>query len=388
MAAVSPLKLDLEALRVRMRAAGLLDEPRLVRELASSLAAAEPALVRARSVAAGWVRAARARPPKRSFLEEILEHAPLDSAHGKALMSLAEALLRTPDDTRADQLVAERLAQFRSSRERDEGKLAIRSTFALLGAAGSLLPDVESELGGGRSLKGLTKPLVAPIARAALRKAMHAMSGVFIAGETIETALRSGRSHPGLALCSFDMLGEGARTDADARRYLDAYAAAIEALAGQPQATLHERSGISIKLSALEPRYSLTQPQRLRERLIPQVVELARAAARAGIGFTVDAEEADRLDISLDVIEALARDEQTLSWPGLGLAVQAYGRRATFVVDWVATLARATGRRMTVRLVKGAYWDTEVKASRCSPPRLRPTSVTWRARAVCSRIRM
>jgi RHH-type proline utilization regulon transcriptional repressor/proline dehydrogenase/delta 1-pyrroline-5-carboxylate dehydrogenase len=361
MAAVAPLKIDLEALRERMRAASLRDEALLVRELVGSLAVVEPALAKARSVAAEWVRAARARPPERSFLEEMLEHAPLDSAHGKALMSLAEALLRTADDARADQLVAERLAQFRSSRDRGEGKLAIRSAFALLGAVGSLLPDVRGELRETKSVKALVKPVVAPVARAALRKAIHAMSGVFIAGETIEGALRSGRSHPGLALCSFDMLGEGARTDADAIRYLEAYAAAIEALAGQPQATLHERSGISIKLSALESRYSLTQPQRLRQRLIPQVLELARAAARAGIGFTIDAEEADRLDVSLDVIEALARDERTRSWPGLGLAVQAYGRRATFVVDWVAALARATGRRMTVRLVKGAYWDTEVK---------------------------
>src|SRR6185503_15323994 len=123
----------------------------------------------------------------------------------------------------------------------------------------------------------------------------------------------------------------------------------------------HERSGISVKLSALEPRYSLLQRAGVQQRLIPRLRELARAAASANIGLTVDAEEADRLDLSLDVMAALASDPSTREWDGLGLAVQAYGRRAALVVDWIADLARLTQRRMTVRLVKGAYWDSEIK---------------------------
>src|SRR5207237_1733418 len=166
---------------------------------------------------------------------------------------------------------------------------------------------------------------------------------------------------PGLALCSFDVLGEGARTEADAQRYYDSYAHAIGALSAQAAGAVHARSGISVKLSALEPRYTQLQSARVNEQLGPRMLELARRAARAGIGFTVDAEEADRLDLSLDIVETLARDPATRSWQGLGLAVQAYGRRAPLVLDWVAALARDSARRMTVRLVKGAYWDSEIK---------------------------
>jgi RHH-type transcriptional regulator, proline utilization regulon repressor / proline dehydrogenase / delta 1-pyrroline-5-carboxylate dehydrogenase len=224
-----------------------------------------------------------------------------------------------------------------------------------------MLPDVSQELSGEFSAAALTKPVVAPIVRAALRQSMHMLGDAFIVGDTITSALARGRTDPALALCSFDVLGEGARTDADARRYLEAYAHAIEALAAQPPAPTHARSGISVKLSALEARYTLLHEERVASELGPRMLQLARGAARAGIGFTIDAEEADRLDLSLDIVEELARDRSTLQWDGLGLAVQAYGRRAPFVIEWVAQLARDTGRRMSVRLVKGAYWDSEIK---------------------------
>jgi RHH-type proline utilization regulon transcriptional repressor/proline dehydrogenase/delta 1-pyrroline-5-carboxylate dehydrogenase len=361
MAAVKPIEAGLQDLRTRMRAATLRDEGGAVRELSNSLVNAQPALARAQTRAAQWVAAARADKRPRSFLESMLEQAPLNSVQGRSLMGLAEALLRTPDPTRVDQLVAERLDAIRGAEKSSEGPVLIRSAFALLGSASRLLPAVEDQLNDKRSAKSFFRPVVAPLARSALRKAMQAMGEVFISGETIEEALAHGRKNPALALCSYDMLGEGARTDADAQRYYQAYAGAIEALKNQPAGSLHDRSGISVKLSALEPRYSLMQRPRVHERLIPQVVELARMAARANIGFTVDAEEADRLDISLDIIAALAEDVETRAWPGLGLAVQAYGRRAPFVVDWIAQLARATGRKMTLRLVKGAYWDSEIK---------------------------
>jgi RHH-type proline utilization regulon transcriptional repressor/proline dehydrogenase/delta 1-pyrroline-5-carboxylate dehydrogenase len=190
---------------------------------------------------------------------------------------------------------------------------------------------------------------------------MQLLGQAFIVGETIDAALARTGSDPELALCSFDVLGEGARTEADAQRYFDSYAHAVEVLGRQGAAGTHARSGISVKLSALEPRYTLLQSARVNEQLVPRMLELARAAARAGIGFTIDAEEADRLDLSLDIVEQLARDTSTRSWDGLGLAVQAYGRRAPLVLDWVAGLARRCGRRMSVRLVKGAYWDSEIK---------------------------
>src|SRR6202043_3921495 len=180
-----------------------------------------------------------------------------------------------------------------------------------------LLPEVSSELSGEFSAASLTKPMIAPIVRAALRQSMQLLGHAFIVGETIDAALVRGRSAPGLALCSFDVLGEGARTEADALRYLDAYAHAIEALGEQTSGPVQARSGISVKLSALEPRYTQLQNARVNEQLAPRMVDLARRAARAGIGFTIDAEEADRLDLSLDIVETLARMRRPA--PGRGL---------------------------------------------------------------------
>jgi RHH-type proline utilization regulon transcriptional repressor/proline dehydrogenase/delta 1-pyrroline-5-carboxylate dehydrogenase len=352
---------DLTALRARLRAATLRPEADASGEMLADLSVAQAALERAGTRAARWVEAARADKRSRPLVDKMLEQFPLDSAQGKALMSLAEALLRTPDPKRADQLIAERLATVRDAGVPGDTDLLLRTGFTLLGAAGWLLPEVSAELSGEFSAASLTKPMVAPIVRAALRQSMQLLGHAFIVGETIDAALARGRCEPGLGLCSFDVLGEGARTDADAQRYFDSYAHAIEALGEQTSGSVHARSGISVKLSALEPRYTQLQSVRVNEQLAPRMLELARRAARAGIGFTIDAEEADRLDLSLDIVETLARDAATRAWDGLGLAVQAYGRRAPLVLDWVAALARDSGRRMTVRLVKGAYWDSEIK---------------------------
>jgi RHH-type proline utilization regulon transcriptional repressor/proline dehydrogenase/delta 1-pyrroline-5-carboxylate dehydrogenase len=211
-------------------------------------------------------------------------------------------------------------------------------------------------------MRKLTRKTGEPLVRLAVRRAMRIIGGEFVVGRSIEEALARSAREADVGLCSFDMLGEGARTQADAQRYLKSYEHAIDvigaAAAGLPK---EEASSISIKLSALEPRYSLLQHERVMRRLVPQVAELARRAARLEIQLTIDAEEADRLDLSLDVIEALAKDPATRQWPGLGLAVQAYGKRALDVIDWVAATAGTYGRRMTVRLVKGAYWDSEIK---------------------------
>ena len=351
----------LAELRAQLRAATLRAEAAASAEAVSDLSDLHGALERARERAARWVQAARADKRSRPLVDRMLEQFPLDSAQGKALMSLAEALLRTPDPKRADQLIAERLAAVRNAGVPGDTDLLLRTGFTLLGAAGRLLPDVLGELSGDFSAARLTAPLVAPVVRAALRQSMQLLAEAFIVGESIDAALARGRSDPELALCSFDVLGEGARTEADAQRYLEAYAHAIEALGGQRAGSTWARSGISVKLSALEARYTPLQSARVHQELAPRVLQLARRAARAGIGFTIDAEEADRLDLSLDVVEALARDELTRDWDGLGLAVQAYGRRAPLVLAWVAQLARESGRRMSVRLVKGAYWDSEIK---------------------------
>src|SRR3569833_279538 len=351
----------LAKLREALRAATLRAEPDAVGELIGTLADVENRLGGAKARATRWVEVARADMRARPLVDSVLEQFPLDSAPGKALMSLAEALLRTPDPKRADQLIAERLAAIRGAGVTGSDDLLLRTGFALLGTASRLLPEVGHELSGRFSFASMTKPLVAPVVRSALRGAMQMLGEAFIVGETIDSALARGRSNPNLALCSFDVLGEGARTEADAQRYTDAYAAAIDTLKAQPAGTVLTRSSISVKLSALEPRYSLLQSERVLERLVPRMLDLARRAARSGIGLALDAEEADRLDLSLDIVDALARDPQTRDWDGLVLAVQAYGRRAPLVVDWVAELARDAGRRMTIRLVKGAYWDSEIK---------------------------
>src|SRR3984957_8755788 len=351
----------LSALRERIRAATVRAEPDAVKELLGQLAPFEGRLEGGKSRARPWVEAARADKRARPFVDSLLEQFPLDSAQGKALMSLAEALLRTPDPKRADQLISERLAAIRGAGATGSDDLLLRTGFALLGSASRLLPEVAAELSGRFSLASVTKPLVAPVVRKTLRSAMQMLGEAFIVGETIESALARGQSNPNLALCSFDVLGEGARTDADAQRYSDSYAAAIDALSAQPEGSVHGRSSISVKLSALEPRYTLLQSARVSERLVPRMLDLARRAAKAGIGLTIDAEEADRLDLSLDIVDAIARDPQTRAWNGLGLAIQAYGRRAPLVIDWIAELARESGRRMTIRLVKGAYWDSEIK---------------------------
>jgi RHH-type proline utilization regulon transcriptional repressor/proline dehydrogenase/delta 1-pyrroline-5-carboxylate dehydrogenase len=351
----------LPELRERLRAATLRPEGDASEEILAELGPSEQALRGAQARAARWVEVARADTRSRPLVEQMLEQFPLDSAQGKALMGLAEALLRTPDPKRADQLIAERLATVREAGLPGNTALLLRTGFVLLGAAGRLLPDVTAQLSGEFTAANLAAPLVAPIVRAAMRQSMQMMGHAFIVGDSIETALARTRSEPDLALCSFDMLGEGARTASDAERYFASYAHAIEVLARQRAGGTYARSGISVKLSALEPRYSLLQSARVNSELAPRMVELARRAARAGVGFTIDAEEADRLDLSLDIVETLSRDPVTRDWDGLGLAVQAYGRRAPRLLEWVAALARDSGRRMGVRLVKGAYWDSEIK---------------------------
>src|SRR5581483_187516 len=318
----------MSVLREKIRAATVRSEPEAVKSLLETLAPVQGRLEAARERATHWVEVARADKRARPLVDSVMEQFPLDSAQGKALMGLAEALLRTPDPQRADQLISERLATIRGAGATGSADMLLRTAFTLLGSASRLLPEVAAELSGRFSLASVTKPLVAPIVRRTLRSAMEMLGDAFIVGETIEAALKRGKSNASLSLCSFDVLGEGARTEADAQRYADSYAAAIQALSHQSPGTVHSRSSISVKLSALEPRYSLLQSERVSERLIPRMLELARQAARIGIGLTIDAEEADRLDLSLDIVEALARDPDTRAWDGLGLAIQAYGRRA------------------------------------------------------------
>jgi RHH-type transcriptional regulator, proline utilization regulon repressor / proline dehydrogenase / delta 1-pyrroline-5-carboxylate dehydrogenase len=357
---------ELAALREAMRDHALWPEPQAVTRLLHTLELTAGARHRAVAVAKALVEGARARRDERPFLDAFLQEFGLSNQEGIALMCIAEALLRIPDDATADRLIAEQLANGDwSSHSGKSGSLFVNaSTWGLMLTGGILELDPTIKVDATGWVRRFTRKAGEPVVRLAVRRAMRIIGGEFVVGRTIQEALQRSADEAQVGLCSFDMLGEGARTLRDAERYLKSYENAIDAIGktvrgGAP----HEVSSISIKLSALEPRYSLMQQSRVAQRLVPKVIALARRAAGVGIQLTVDAEEADRLDLSLDVIEAMARDRDTKDWPGLGLAIQAYGKRTLDVIDWVAALAKASGRRMTARLVKGAYWDSEIKRS-------------------------
>jgi RHH-type proline utilization regulon transcriptional repressor/proline dehydrogenase/delta 1-pyrroline-5-carboxylate dehydrogenase len=321
---------------------------------------------RAVSLGVALVEGARARRDERPFLDAFLQEFGLSNQEGIALMCIAEALLRIPDDATADRLIAEQLAtgDWSAHAGKSESLFVNASTWGLMLTGGILDLDPSIKVDAAGWMRKLTRKAGEPLVRLAVRRAMRIIGGEFVVGRSIEEALERSAREPEVALCSFDMLGEGARTLTDADRYLRSYEHAIDVIGAQRAGRLpHERSSISIKLSALEPRYSLLQRDRVMGRLVPKTLGLARRAAACGIQLTIDAEEADRLDLSLDVIEELARDSLTRDWPGLGLAVQAYSKRAPDLIDWAAATARSSGRRMTVRLVKGAYWDSEIKRS-------------------------
>ncbi|MFZ4703796.1 MAG: bifunctional proline dehydrogenase/L-glutamate gamma-semialdehyde dehydrogenase PutA, partial [Candidatus Methylumidiphilus sp.] len=222
--------------------------------------------------------------------------------------------------------------------------------------------DAEGE-GAGGILKRLVTRASEPVIRQALLGAMQILGHQFVMGRTIAEALQRARSNEKAGYRhSYDMLGEAACTMADARRYFESYTDAIRAIGAEPgPADVHAAPGLSVKLSALHPRYESGKRDRVMGELLPAVKSLALDARKANIGLTIDAEESDRLELSLDLFESLAIDNDLSHWNGLGLAVQAYQKRATAVIDWLADLARRGNRRLIVRLVKGAYWDTEIK---------------------------
>ena len=305
------------------------------------------------------VEAIRAKPTGLGGIEDFLHAYSLSTREGLALMVLAEALLRVPDAATADRLIEDKLAAGRWL-ERD-----VHSTAILVSASAWTLGIAARIIHPGETpetiLDSVVRRLGLPAMRAATRQAMRLLGSHFVIGQTIGEALDRARSHAGFRY-SFDMLGEGARTSADAEKYFAAYAGAIAAIGARAgNAPLPRRPGISVKLSALHPRYEAISRERLRKELVPRLLELARLAKAHDLQFTVDAEEADRLEISLDMIGAVLRDTSLRDWDGFGLAVQAYQKRALAVIGWIEDVAAATNRKLTVRLVKGAYWDTEIK---------------------------
>ena len=294
-------------------------------------------------------------------VEDMLREFALSTKEGLALMVLAEALLRVPDARTADQFIEDKLGQgdFVHHETKSSAFLVNASAWAL-GMSARVIQPGESPQG---TIGRLTKRLGAPAVRAATRQAMRLMGSHFVLGETIEAALSRAQSYQVRASrYSFDMLGEGARTADDAERYFESYARAIEAIGRSAgDRALPDRPGISVKLSALHPRFEAVSASRVMSELVPRLIDLARRAKAFDLNFTVDAEEADRLELSLDVIAAAFADASLAGWDGFGLAIQAYQKRANEVIDYVDGLAKNLNPRLMVRLVKGAYWDTEIK---------------------------
>ena len=310
-------------------------------------------------IATRLIDAIRANDDSLGGVEDMLREFALSTKEGLALMVLAEALLRVPDAPTADRFIEDKLGEgdFIHHETKSSAFLVNASAWALGMSARVLQPGETPDGTIGR----LVKRLGAPAVRAATRQAMRLMGSHFVLGETIEAALMRARSGSALRY-SFDMLGEGARTAPDAERYFAAYTSAIEAIGGSAGTrALPDRPGISIKLSALHPRFAALSRQRVLAEMVPRLVELARRAKAYDLNLTVDAEEADRLELSLEVIAAAFSDASLAGWDGFGLAVQAYQKRAAAVIDYADELAMKLNRRMMVRLVKGAYWDSEIK---------------------------
>src|SRR5499427_7243079 len=323
----------------------------------ASLGPAVEARIDAR--AAKLVEAVRARAGGLGGIEDFLHEYSLSTREGLALMVLAEALLRVPDAATADRLIEDKLsAGDFAAHELRSGALLVSASAWALGVSARVIASHETPEG---ILHELVSRLGRPAVRTATRQAMRLLGSHFVLGQTIEEALSRGAAHPEFRY-SFDMLGEGARTAADAQRYYEAYATAIAAIGKAARgAALPDRPGISVKLSALHPRYEAVSGERVMGELAPRVVELAQAAKAHDLNLTIDAEEADRLELSLDIAGRALADPSLAAWNGFGLAVQAYQKRAPAVIDWVLEAARAHSRHLMVRLVKGAYWDTEVK---------------------------
>lgn len=307
------------------------------------------------------IEAIRKRDDRLGGVEDMLREFALSTKEGLALMVLAEALLRVPDARTADQFIEDKLGEgdFIHHETKSTAFLVNASAWALGLSARVIQPGETPDGTIGR----LVKRLGAPAVRTATRQAMRLMGNHFVLGETIEQALERGKPRSGQkSRYSFDMLGEGARTAADAKRYFGAYASAIETIGkAAGNHPLPDRPGISVKLSALHPRFEAISRDRVMRELVPQLLDLAQRAKAHDLNFTVDAEEADRLELSLDVIAATLADPSLKGWDGFGLAIQAYQKRASAVIDYVDDLARAHDRKLMVRLVKGAYWDTEIK---------------------------
>jgi RHH-type proline utilization regulon transcriptional repressor/proline dehydrogenase/delta 1-pyrroline-5-carboxylate dehydrogenase len=352
--------------RTEVRRAYRPDEEQVVIERLGQARLDPPVLGDALATARSLVKGVRAHKP--SGIDAFLHAYDLGSDEGIAMMCLAEALLRIPDAHTADELIADKLAgpDWSEKLGTSDSAFVNAATFSLL-LTGKVLEGAQDRSDNWKAALGrAVGRLGEPVVRTAVREAMKILGRNFVFGRTIDEALgraaperRRGLSH------SFDMLGEAAKTFADADRYADAYRGALDRIAKEAKDGFRKSPGISVKLTALHPRYEYTHAEEAVAAVLPVARELALKASKADVHFTIDAEEADRLELQMDVFEALLTDDELFAngWGGFGIAIQAYQKRARPLCEWVAEAARAHGRKLMVRLVKGAYWDTEVKAA-------------------------
>ncbi|MET0724392.1 MAG: proline dehydrogenase family protein, partial [Tardiphaga sp.] len=329
------------------------DDETIARHLLATARLAPEQAARIDATATRLIAAIRAQDGRFGGVEAMLREFALSTREGLALMVLAEALLRVPDTRTMDAFIEDRLGHgdFVHHETRSSAFLVNASAWAL-GVSARVIQPGETAQG---TLGRLTKRLGAPAVRAATRQAMRLMGSHFVLGETIEAALaRAGAHGDRTPRYSFDMLGEGARTAADAQRYFDSYATAIDAIGrAADDRALPDRPGISVKLSALHPRFEAVSRTRVMAELVPRLLALARQAQAYDLNFTVDAEEADRLELSLDVIATAFADPSLAGWDGFGLAVQAYQKRAGAGFDNIPEQTRPPRRRKMVRRGKG-----------------------------------
>ncbi|MCY7280421.1 MAG: bifunctional proline dehydrogenase/L-glutamate gamma-semialdehyde dehydrogenase PutA [Sphingomonas bacterium] len=352
--------------RTELRRAYRPEENALVDQRLEEAALSEAQAADAAAMARSLSKAVRGHKP--AGIDAFMAAYDLGSDEGIALMCLAEALLRIPDAETADDLIADKLSGPDWAEKLGDSKSTFvnAATFSLL-LTGKVLDEANDRSDGWRAALGrAVGRLGEPVIRTAVSQGMKILGKQFVFGRTIDEALkRAGPERKAGQEHSFDMLGEAARTHDDAARYAKSYSGALDAIALAAAGGFRASPGISVKLSALHPRYEWNHADEVKAAILPMVRALAMKASAADVHFTIDAEEADRLELSLDIIEALVADDALFAngWGGFGLALQAYQKRAVPLCDWVAALARKYGRKLMVRLVKGAYWDTEIKAA-------------------------
>lgn len=359
---------DTSAMRDLITKAYRMDEAKCLESLLPEASFSDSDRQKVLETAKELVIGTRENQKKQSKIDSLLHKYDLSTEEGISLMCMAEALLRIPDKTTMDKFISDKLSdgEWRNHLSSDNSMFVNAATWSLLLTGGIYAPALNDNKTLGSALSRTASRMGTAVIRPIILQMMKAIGKQFVMGEDINAALKRAKEFEDQGYTfSYDMLGEAARTEGQANAYYDAYVNAIEAIgrAAKPGSNPHNNSGVSVKLSGLHPRYEFSKHDEVVEALVPKLLTLAKMAKQYNIGLTVDAEEADRLDLMLDIYERVYSDPALDGWVGLGMAVQAYQRRAPYVLDWLAALSRNHGRQMKIRLVKGAYWDAEIKLS-------------------------